>query len=224
VAEQLLDAPLGLITLVGTEPLDEVCQLLRAAGASVTIHRAGEELTAVPCQEPRALVVLTSAASGRRLHDAVAALAGRPDRRVVVICARPRLGDVRSVLLAGASGVVLREQMHGTLAATLQAVASGQVCVPHRHARDLERPVLSIREKQVVGMVAGGLMNSEIAERLFLAESTVKSHLSSAFGKLGVRSRHEAVELLVDPASAIIPRSLSLDPTPPQSPPAAGPL
>ncbi len=44
-----------------------------------------------------------------------------------------------------------------------------------------------------------GYMNSQIAERLFLAESTVKSHLSSAFGKLGVRSRNEAVDLILNP-------------------------
>jgi len=44
-----------------------------------------------------------------------------------------------------------------------------------------------------------GYMNSQIAERLFLAESTVKSHLSSAFGKLGVHSRNEAVSLILDP-------------------------
>ena len=43
-----------------------------------------------------------------------------------------------------------------------------------------------------------GYMNSEIAEQLTVAESTVKSHLSSAFTKLGVKSRHEAVDLILD--------------------------
>ena len=43
-----------------------------------------------------------------------------------------------------------------------------------------------------------GYMNIQIAEQLFLAESTVKSHLSSAFSKLGVRSRNEAVDLILD--------------------------
>jgi DNA-binding NarL/FixJ family response regulator len=44
-----------------------------------------------------------------------------------------------------------------------------------------------------------GFTNAGIAKKLFLAESTVKSHLSSAFTKLGVRSRHEAAALLSDP-------------------------
>jgi ATP/maltotriose-dependent transcriptional regulator MalT len=72
----------------------------------------------------------------------------------------------------------------------------GQVCVPREHWRQVEPAALSAREKQVLGLVVMGCMNSEIAERLFLAESTVKSHLSSVFGKLGVRSRNEAVDLI----------------------------
>jgi DNA-binding CsgD family transcriptional regulator len=58
--------------------------------------------------------------------------------------------------------------------------------------------VLSGREKQILGLVVMGYMNSQIAEQLFLAESTIKSHLSSAFTKLGVRSRNEAVELILN--------------------------
>ncbi len=80
--------------------------------------------------------------------------------------------------------------------------------------------MLSIREKQVLGLVTMGLMNSEIAERLFLAESTVKSHLSSAFAKLGVRSRHEAVELVINPDCGLGPGILSLVSEPSQTVPA----
>jgi DNA-binding NarL/FixJ family response regulator len=71
--------------------------------------------------------------------------------------------------------------------------------VPRRHAPQVEPATLSAREKQILGLVVMGYMNSEIAEQLFVAESTVKSHLSSAFSKLGVRSRNEAVDLIVDP-------------------------
>jgi DNA-binding NarL/FixJ family response regulator len=85
------------------------------------------------------------------------------------------------------------------LAPCLRAVMAGQACVPRTQWRQIEPPVLSAREKQVLGLVVMGYMNSQIAEQLFLAESTVKSHLSSAFGKLGVRSRNEAVSLILDP-------------------------
>ena len=57
--------------------------------------------------------------------------------------------------------------------------------------------------EQVLGLVVMGYMNGQIAQQLFLAESTVKSHLSSAFAKLGVRSRNEAVELIVDPEQGL---------------------
>jgi ATP/maltotriose-dependent transcriptional regulator MalT len=48
-----------------------------------------------------------------------------------------------------------------------------------------------------------GYMNSQIASQLFLAEATVKSHLYSAFRKLGVRSRNEATRLILDPAQGL---------------------
>ena len=47
--------------------------------------------------------------------------------------------------------------------------------------------------------IVTGLTNAEIAGKLFLAESTVKSHLSSAFSKLGVSSRYEATSVILDP-------------------------
>jgi hypothetical protein len=51
----------------------------------------------------------------------------------------------------------------------------------------------------VIGYVAAGLTNSEIADALFLCESTVKSHLASAFAKLGVSSRKDVAALVLDP-------------------------
>ena len=55
-----------------------------------------------------------------------------------------------------------------------------------------------------------GLANGQIAVRLHLAESTVKSHLATAFAKLGVHSRKDAVALLLDPAEGLAAAALPL--------------
>jgi DNA-binding NarL/FixJ family response regulator len=141
------------------------------------------------------------------IQDTVSEMPGRiepiirrfPRAAVIVVCPSIERWEVRAALTAGAAGVVLAEDLDSALAHSLRAVRAGQTCVPRGHWRQIEPPALSSREKQILGLVVMGYMNSQIAERLYLAESTVKSHLSSAFGKLGVRSRNEAVSLILDP-------------------------
>lgn len=123
----------------------------------------------------------------------------QPEAPVVLVCTEVRPGELRGAIAAGVNGIVLEEHLSATLGACIEAVRAGQVCVPRRHAPQVEPATLSAREKQILGLVVMGYMNSEIASQLFVAESTVKSHLSSAFSKLGVRSRNEAVDLIVDP-------------------------
>jgi len=77
-------------------------------------------------------------------------------------------------------------------------VASGQSVVPRKLRASVERPAFSHRERQVLSFVSRGLTNAQIAEKLFLSESTIKSHLSSAFAKFGVRSRKEAAALFLE--------------------------
>jgi DNA-binding NarL/FixJ family response regulator len=118
---------------------------------------------------------------------------------VVIVCPTVDRWGVRGALSAGVAVVLTSENLTSGLNACIQAALCGLICVPREHWLQVEPPVLSSREKQILGLVVMGHMNSQIAERLFLAESTVKSHLSSAFGKLGVRSRNEAVKLILDP-------------------------
>jgi DNA-binding NarL/FixJ family response regulator len=118
---------------------------------------------------------------------------------IVVACPAIERWEMRAALTAGAAGVLLHDNIDAALGPCLRAVLAGQTCVPRGHWRQIEPPVLSAREKQILGLVVMGYMNGQIAEQLFLAESTVKSHLSSAFSKLGVRSRNEAVNLILDP-------------------------
>ncbi len=203
------------VWLISEQAHDGAADLLRAAGADVKVTAFnGQRSELGHAEPPPSAVVISSFKTGRALIDA----AGRNSRTgeafeatTIVVCEQAGPLDVRALLRGGVRGIVLRGQMARTLAPAVAAVVSGQVCVPTDDLIRAARPVLSIREKQVIGLVAMGLMNVEIADRLFLAESTVKSHLSSAFAKLGVRSRHEAVELLVNPASGLGLGILSLD-------------
>lgn len=105
---------------------------------------------------------------------------------------------VRRALDAGADGVVFESELESTLAVAVRAVASGQSVVPRKLRASVERPAFSHRERQVLSFVSRGLTNAQIAEQLFLSESTIKSHLSSAFSKFGVRSRKEAAALFLE--------------------------
>jgi DNA-binding NarL/FixJ family response regulator len=137
---------------------------------------------------------------------------------LIIVCPRIERWEVRTALTAGAAGIVLLGDIGAALGPCVHAVLAGQTCVPREHWRQIEPPALSSREKQILGLVVMGFMNGQIAEQLFLAESTVKSHLSSAFAKLGVRSRNEAVNLILDPERGLGMGILALGGTPLDAP------
>lgn len=151
-------------------------------------------------ERPAVLLLCAAGTVAAAVAEGLPTLRGaQPEAPVVIVCAEVRPGELRGALAAGVRGIVLEEHLSATLEVCIDAVRAGQVCVPRRHAPQVEPATLSAREKQILGLVVMGYMNSEIAAQLFVAESTVKSHLSSAFSKLGVRSRNEAVDLILDP-------------------------
>lgn len=124
---------------------------------------------------------------------------------IVVVSPRVTAAAVRRTLDAGADALVFDSELAQTLVPTLRAVESGQSVVPRNVRAGVERPALSFRERQVLALVCEGRTNAEIAEALFLAESTIKSHMGSIFTKLGVHSRKEAGAVFLDlnrPAAA----------------------
>jgi DNA-binding NarL/FixJ family response regulator len=142
---------------------------------------------------------LTAPSSAARLRAVRESL--RPTPLTVVSPALTPMG-IRRAIDAGVEGLVLEEDVDRALVPTLLSVAAGQVSVPREAGPQLQGPALTSRERQVLRMVAQGFKNFEIGQQLFLAESTVKSHLSSAFTKLGVRSRSEAAALILDDRAA----------------------
>jgi DNA-binding NarL/FixJ family response regulator len=164
--------------------------------------------------DANALVLATGDASGDQRPLIRAANARFPGVPSVVVASLTKNG-VHKALEAGASGAVLDSQLELVLPATIRAVCTGQVVVPDQFRHHAARPALSHREKETLALVAAGMTNRQIADRLFLAESTVKTHLSSVFGKLGVGSRSEAAALVHDPDGklglSILPLSPSLE-------------
>src|SRR5689334_3026525 len=122
-----------------------------------------------------------------------------PDTPIVGIWPDGVRREDRRALTTGIDGLLAENQIEGALLSTVRAVRSGLICLPQRRPNGTQVESLSSREKQVLGMLIMGFTNAEIGRRLYLAESTVKSHLSSAYTKLGVRSRKDAAALILDP-------------------------
>jgi two-component system, NarL family, response regulator len=191
----------GQLALVaGCAQAREIDEILRRDGWSVQAFESIETLIELPVESRPALIVLWIDDTASGLTAVIEAVRrSLPRTSLVVACPCIERWDVRAALAAGAAGIVASEDLESALGPCVEAVLTGQTCVPREYGRQIDPPALSTREKQILGLVVMGYMNSQIARQLFLAESTVKSHLSSAFGKLGVRSRNEAVNLILDP-------------------------
>jgi DNA-binding NarL/FixJ family response regulator len=107
--------------------------------------------------------------------------------------------DILSAIEAGASGYLLKDAPPDELVAAVRAAAAGESALaPVIASRLMERMrspqvTLSVRELEVLELVAEGASNAEIGARLHIADATVKSHLVHIFTKLGVASRTAAV-------------------------------
>jgi DNA-binding NarL/FixJ family response regulator len=106
---------------------------------------------------------------------------------------------LRWALDNGIEGLVWDTEIEVMLPIAVRAIAAGLLVVPRELRRRLQPPELTTREKQILSLVVMGFSNGEIAGKLYVTESTVKSHLGTAFRKLGVRSRAEASRMITDP-------------------------
>ena len=189
------------ITLVSRDP--EIRGRITAAvhASGLILERGVESVADLPLGARPEVVLLGPVAIK---HDGVrAARAAFPEAIVIAVLADTARHRVRTALLEGADGVVILAEVEQALAATVEAARVGQLAVPKSVRPAMARPALSTREKQILGMVVLGFSNAEIAQKLVLSESTIKSHLSSAFHKLGVRSRTEAAEMILDSNSGM---------------------
>jgi DNA-binding NarL/FixJ family response regulator len=119
--------------------------------------------------------------------------------RVLVLTMFDTDADITRAIEAGATGYLLKAERPDELFAAIRDAASGRTALSAPVADRLlaqmrsPRPALSEREHEILGQLARGLGNREIARALFISEATVKTHLGRIYGKLGVETRAGAV-------------------------------
>jgi DNA-binding NarL/FixJ family response regulator len=116
---------------------------------------------------------------------------------VIILTASESAENGVKALRLGAKGIVQKRFAIETLMMAVRSVAEGMVWMPPTVQTEFARQEsssgkeLTPRESEIVRYVASGLRNTEVAERLSITESTVKTHLNNIFQKLGVRDRLE---------------------------------
>jgi two-component system, NarL family, nitrate/nitrite response regulator NarL len=138
-----------------------------------------------------------------------------PDQKIVILTVSESRDDLTAALNAGVQGYVLKGVGAKTLAEILEMVAAGESYVPPTLAARMLASLkemtsadpdplsqLSGRERQILGFVASGMSNKEVALQLDLQEKTVKHHMTRILSKLHVRNRTEAALMARDASAA----------------------
>ena len=123
--------------------------------------------------------------------------------RVMILSAYDDLPFVQAAFKAGADGYMIKTAEPAEIVDAVFKIKSGEKVFSsdvrqiiedqHMLPRDLDRPLLTIREQEVLTLAAGGFSNKQIANKLELSERTVQNHIAHIFHHLGVSSRTEAV-------------------------------
>ena len=129
-----------------------------------------------------------------------------PDVQVIALTSFKEDELVKGALQAGAIGYLLKNVSAEELAGAIRAAKAGRPTLAPEATQALIQTAsqprapghdLTAREREVLALMVKGLSNPDIADRLIVGRSTVKFHVSSILGKLGVSSRTEAVALAV---------------------------
>jgi two-component system, NarL family, nitrate/nitrite response regulator NarL len=169
--------------------LDSVKALLEQVGRAVRSSADADEALELIEELPRPLVVVDPAACGQRGLDWITEARRRGEGvHVIVVADSPDPALVSGAFAAGADAFIGKTQNTPAFDSTLALAAGDQT-----EAADLG---LSERELELLQHVAHGESNRQIAERLWVTESTVKFHLARIYKKLGVSSRVEAAWLV----------------------------
>jgi DNA-binding NarL/FixJ family response regulator len=181
----------GLVQLIGSHPDLEVVGAAGDGEAAVALCLA---------QHPDVALMDISMPGIGGVEATRQILAGAPGVQVVVLTSFMDRERIVAALDAGAIGYLLKDAEPDELIRGIHAAARGESPLDPRAARTMLRAqrgpapldALSEREREVLGLVAEGLPNKQIARRLEITEKTVKAHLTSVFRTIGVSDRMQA--------------------------------
>ncbi len=184
--------------------------LLEATGDIEVVGESGlaEEATArIPALRPDVAVLDARLPDGSGIEVCRAVRAVDPSVRALILTSYDDDEALFAAIMAGASGYVLKEVTGLNLVSAIRQVADGNSLIdPALTARVLERvrngPAsapeladLTERELELLSLIAEGLTNRQIGERMFLAEKTIKNYVSAILAKLGLERRTQAAVL-----------------------------
>lgn len=125
-----------------------------------------------------------------------------PDARIIALTSYDGDQDIYRALEAGVRGYILKEMVHTEVVRAIRTVHSGKRLMPQEVAERLSeyfpQVALTPREVEVLGLVAKGMANKEIATRLGTASGTVKMHIQNILAKLGASDRTHAVTIAME--------------------------
>lgn len=182
----------GMVAMLSEEPgLEVVGEAANGAEALGVIPRLQPDVVLMDLRMP----VMDGA-------EATARIVAAPDTpHVLVLTTYDTDADIIRAVEAGARGYLLKDAPPSEIADAIMRAARGEtVLAPAVAARLADRmrsgrdaPELTVRETEVLALVAQGQSNAEVGRSLFIGEATVKTHLVRVFAKLGVSDRTAAV-------------------------------
>ena len=188
VADDHVTVREGLAAIIGRQPDMAVAAEAATGQAAVDLWREHRpDVTLMDLRMP----VMDGAVAIAEIRRA------DPAARIIVLTTFDTDSDISRAIRAGAKGYLLKDTEREELLDTIRRVHAGETCIPPavvaKLAAGMSTESLTARELDVLRMLAAGRSNKEIAIKLSITETTVKSHLRSIFTKLGVLSRTEAV-------------------------------
>jgi DNA-binding NarL/FixJ family response regulator len=182
----------GLAALINSQP--GMTLIAQASNAQESLQQFRKHLPDVTLMDLR-----LPDKSG--IEALIAIRAEFPEARIIMLTTFEGDIEIQRALAAGARGYILKSMPPKELVDVIVQVHAGKKRIPTQIAAQLAEHIsdeeLTEREIEVLGQIAAGNRNRDIAERLFITEETVKVHVKHIMGKLGASDRTQAVAIAI---------------------------